>query len=158
MTLHLSFAWSNFLRVSLGMLASIVMMKAIAQDNQPIIEVWKDPACGCCFQWVEHLKDEGFSVNVHHEASGVKRQELGLPAQFGSCHTAVVDGYLVEGHVPARDLRRLLLERPQALGLAVPGMPIGSPGMDDAIYGGRKDPYDVLLVHQNGTAEVFSAY
>lgn len=83
------------------------------------------------------------------------RARLGIPQALGSCHTAVVDGYALEGHVPASDIRRLLQERPKAVGLAVPGMPIGSPGMDGSAYGGRRDPFDVLLVHEGGKASTF---
>jgi len=83
---------------------------------------------------------------------------MGIPVKFGSCHTAVVDGYALEGHVPAKEIRRLLKERPQAVGLAVPGMPVGSPGMDGPEYKGRKDPYDVLLVARDGGARSFQSY
>ena len=86
------------------------------------------------------------------------RKRLGIPEALGSCHTALVAGYAIEGHVPARDIDRLLKEKPQAIGLSVPGMPVGSPGMDGAIYGGRKDPYSVLLVMQGGKTAVFQKY
>lgn len=120
------------------------------------VEVWKDPSCGCCQDWVDHLQTNGFQVTVHDTGNAAVRSRLGLPQALGSCHTALVGGYLVEGHVPAADVRRLLREKPRALGLAVPGMPVGSPGMDGAIYGGRKDPYDVLLVARDGSTTVFS--
>jgi hypothetical protein len=81
-----------------------------------------------------------------------------MPQKFGSCHTALIQGYVIEGHVPAADIQRLLKERPQALGLAVPGMPIGSPGMDGPAYGGRRDAYQILLIQKNGTATVFNSY
>ena len=86
------------------------------------------------------------------------RKRLGIPEQLGSCHTALVGGYAIEGHVPAREIVRLLQEKPQGKGLAVPGMPVGSPGMDGAIYKGRKDPYDVLLVGWNGSTSVYQSY
>lgn len=115
--------------------------------NRPEIEVWKSPTCGCCHLWVQHLQKNGFEVKTYDlPNTAVKRRALGLPDHLGSCHTAVVAGYVIEGHVPAADIRRLLSEKPKALGLTVPGMPIGSPGMDGPEYQGRRDAYDVLLV------------
>jgi hypothetical protein len=122
------------------------------------VEVWKDPNCGCCHLWVEHLQAHGFMVNVRDVGNTAARQRLGMPEKLGSCHTATVGGYVIEGHVPAADIRRLLKERPVALGLSVPGMPIGSPGMDGPEYKGRKDAFDVLLVQKDGTAKSFQAY
>ncbi len=81
-----------------------------------------------------------------------------MPIQFGSCHTAVIDGYAIEGHVPAREIKRLLAEKPNAVGIAVPAMPIGSPGMDGPEYGSRKDPYDVLLISKNGQSQIYQSY
>jgi hypothetical protein len=95
---------------------------------------------------------------VSDDAKRKKRQQLGLPEAYGSCHTALVSGYVLEGHVPARDINRLLKERPAALGLAVPAMPIGSPGMDGPEYGGRRDKYAVLLVQRNGGQSVYQQY
>ena len=122
------------------------------------VEVWKDPNCGCCHLWVEHLQAHGFKVNVRDVGNTSARQRLGMPERFGSCHTATVGGYVIEGHVPAADIRRLLKEGPIALGLSVPGMPIGSPGMDGPEYKGRKDAFDVLLVQKDGSAKSFQAY
>ena len=110
------------------------------------MEVWKDPNCGCCKDWIVLMEQAGFSVTVHDTGNAAVRAKLGLPVRLGSCHTALVGGYVLEGHVPAADVRKLLAEKPKALGLAVPGMPVGSPGMDGPEYGGRKDPYDTLLV------------
>jgi hypothetical protein len=126
--------------------------------SRPRVEVWKDPSCGCCKDWVVHLEKSGFDVTVNDSGNEQARQRLGIPQRLGSCHTASVGGYALEGHVPARDIKRLLAARPQALGLAVPGMPIGSPGMDGAIYKGRKDPFDVLLVANDGTSTVYQSY
>jgi len=126
--------------------------------GKPPVEVWKSPTCGCCKDWVAHMQSQGFSVRVHDEGNDAKRDELGIPMSRASCHTATVGGYAIEGHVPAADVQRLLAERPNALGLAVPGMPVGSPGMDGAAYGGRRDPYQVLLMQRDGTAKVWSAY
>ena len=122
------------------------------------IEVWKSPTCGCCNDWITHLEANGFSVTSYDEGSYEAMKRLGVPARFGSCHTAEVDGYAIEGHVPAREILRLLDERPDAIGLSVPAMPRGSPGMDGPAYGNVKDPYDVLLIDRNGEASVFQSY
>lgn len=126
--------------------------------TRPLIEVWKDPNCGCCQDWIAHMEQNGFAVKVHNTGNNAIRARLGLPQKLGSCHTARVQGYVLEGHVPATEVQRLLHTRPRALGLAVPGMPVGSPGMDGAVYAGRRDPYDVLLVRLDGTTEVFRRY
>ncbi len=111
-----------------------------------LVEVWKDPDCGCCKDWVTILEKSGFSVRVFDSGNEAIRAQLGMPAKLGSCHTARVGGYVIEGHVPVREIRRLLREKPKAIGLTVPGMVVGSPGMDGPFYKGRKDPYSVLLV------------
>jgi len=124
---------------------------------QPVVRVWKDPNCGCCKDWVSHLRAHGFRVEVLETGNTAARMRLGMPERFGSCHTAEVGGYVVEGHVPADEILRLLRAKPAALGLAVPGMPIGSPGMDGPAYGGRRDRHDVLLVQRDGTSRVFAS-
>ena len=115
-----------------------------AEAAGPEITVTKDPNCGCCGAWVDHLKAEGFSVRVI-ETAAINRvkAKLGVPSELASCHTAEVEDYVIEGHVPAVVIRRLLAERPQAKGLAVPGMPVGSPGME--VAGVPVDVYDVVL-------------
>lgn len=119
------------------------------------ITVWKDPDCGCCGAWVEHLRTNGFSVKVNDVRDMTPhKKRLGVPERLGSCHTAAVGGYTIEGHVPAADLKRLLAERPRGKGLAVPGMPHGSPGMET----GKLDRYDVLLFDQHGKTTVYSTY
>ncbi len=117
--------------------------------------VYKSPTCGCCSEWVKHLKENGFSVKTEdlHNVNPIKA-ELGVPNQLRSCHTAKVGDYVIEGHVPAKDISRLLKEKPQVSGLAVPGMPMGSPGME----GPRKDPYDVLTFQMNGKTSVYTSY
>lgn len=95
---------------------------------------------------------------MHDEGNGAARERLGIPAKLGSCHTGRVGGYAIEGHVPAREVQRLLKEKPKAVGLAVPGMPVGSPGMDGPAYGDQRDPYDVLLVLADGSTRVFQSY
>ena len=129
-----------------------------AADPATPVEVWKDPSCGCCKDWVDHMQANGFAVKVHDTGNNAVRARLGLPQKLGSCHTALVGGYLVEGHVPASDVRTLLRQKPKALGLAVPGMPVGSPGMDGPEYGNRRDRYDVLLVARDGGTRVFNSY
>lgn len=104
------------------------------------------------------MQAHGFSFTVHDTGNNAVRAQLGLPQKLGSCHTALVGGYLIEGHVPASDVRALLKQKPKALGLAVPGMPVGSHGMDGEVYGNRRDPYDVLLVERGGNTKVFSSY
>lgn len=129
-----------------------------AAKERPRIQVWKDPNCGCCKDWVTHLEQAGFKVTVRETGNAATRKRLGMPENLGSCHTAEVAGYAIEGHVHAKEIQRLLREKPQALGLAVPGMPTGSPGMDGAIYQGRKDPYDVLLVAKGGATSIYQRY
>jgi hypothetical protein len=124
----------------------------------PPLHVWKSPSCGCCKDWIAILQRDGLKVQTFDEGNLAARERLGLPARYGSCHTALIGGYVVEGHVPAREIRRLLAERPDAIGIAVPGMPIGSPGMDGPEYGGRRDPFDVLLVHRDGSSRVYASY
>lgn len=140
----------------LGLAAIGFERTALAQAAT--VEVWKDPNCGCCHLWVEHLQAQGFKVQVRDVGNTAARKRLGMPEKLGSCHTATVGGYVIEGHVPAADIRRLLKERPVALGLSVPGMPIGSPGMDGPEYQGRKDAYDVLLVQKDGSTRSFQRY
>lgn len=119
------------------------------------VVVYKSPTCGCCGAWVEHMRAAGFTVATHDVADVAPiKQRHGVPLGLGSCHTALVDGYVVEGHVPAENVRRLLAERPKAVGLAVPGMPSGSPGMEN----GMRDPYDVLLFDDRGRVRVWNSY
>lgn len=130
------------------MAAAIVASPAVAvQAEQAAITVYRDPSCGCCASWVQHLRDAGFTVQVEETANlDAIRTRLGVPSDLVACHTAEVAGYVVEGHVPAAALRRLLSERPNAKGLAVPDMPVGSPGME----GGKPQPYTVVLFGADG--------
>ncbi len=124
---------------------------------QPI-EVFKSASCGCCTLWMKHLSRSGFSPKWQDlgavELTQVKA-DARIPDNLQSCHTAKIDGYVIEGHVPASDIRRLLAERPDAIGLAVPGMPIGSPGMES---GNAREPYEVLLLRRDGSTMVFSRH
>ena len=129
-----------------------------AETQEPHIFVAKTKTCACCSAWIEHLEDNGFAVEAENFWPGeLVRHKLdnGIPGPLMSCHTGKVDGYTIEGHVPAEDIRRLLEERRDAIGLAVPGMPLGSPGMD---FGDDREAYDVLLVREDGTSDVFSSY
>jgi hypothetical protein len=126
--------------------------------EKPVITMWKSPTCGCCKDWADHVEKNGFAVKTHTDGNDEIRKKLGMPIQFGSCHTALIGGYAIEGHVPAKEIKRLLAEKPKAIGLAVPAMPVGSPGMDGPEYKGRKDPYDVLLIGMNGKPSVYQAY
>ena len=146
------------LALSGALASSALWAQAPKTAVKPALEVWKDPNCGCCQLWVEHLQDHGFEVKVHDVGNTAVRKRLGLPERLGSCHTATVAGYVIEGHVPAADILRLLRQKPQALGLAVPGMPIGSPGMDGEVYKGRRDAYEVLLVQRDGSTRTFTRY
>ncbi len=125
-----------------------------AMAAAPAVEVYKDPSCGCCGNWAEHLRREGFAVTVHEVAdmAAIKLQ-AGIPEAMESCHTALVDGYLIEGHVPAGDIRRLLAERPRVRGLAVPGMPASAPGMDMP-----GEPYIVFAFYADGESAVFASH
>ena len=142
--------------LALAAAAALVPGVQAQRRPQPIaVEVWKDASCGCCHDWIAHMQQHGFVVTAHDTGNNAVRARLGLAARYGSCHTALVGGYVVEGHVHADDVHRLLRDKPRALGLAVPGMPVGSPGMDGPAYGGRRDSYDTLLVQRDGSSQVF---
>ncbi|MDQ3025113.1 MAG: DUF411 domain-containing protein [Pseudomonadota bacterium] len=127
--------------------AALAVPGALAQQL-PLVEVWKSDSCGCCGEWIKHLQKNGFTTRVHSVADAAPmRRALGIPDQLGSCHTAKVGGYAIEGHVPAGDIKRLLAEKPAARGLAAPGMPAGSPGMDLP----NSPPYEVLLVRKDAS-------
>jgi hypothetical protein len=127
------------------------------QQKPPTVEVYKTVTCGCCSLWVEHLEANGFTVRTTNlENLGGLKAKYRIPPRAQSCHTAVVNGYVVEGHVPAADVHRLLKERPAIVGLAVPGMPIGSPGME--VPGQKPQPYDVLAFDKTGQTRVFTTH
>lgn len=120
--------------------------------------VYKSPSCGCCGAWVEHMRQAGFAdiEIVNQDDLNSIRQSYGVRNEYASCHTGVIGGYALEGHVPAADVRRLLKSRPAAVGLAVPAMPLGSPGME--MPDGSKEPFDTLLMMRDGTARVFARH
>lgn len=148
--------------LAVALLAVAFAASSIAQPQQraasaPAMHVYKTPTCGCCSKWVDHMREAGFTVTVedlsNDELQKVKAK-LGVPAAVNSCHTGRVAGYLVEGHIPADTVKRLLKEKPKVAGIAVPGMPIGSPGME--VPGTRPQPYDVLSFDKAGTTKVFA--
>ncbi|MEO7072134.1 MAG: DUF411 domain-containing protein [Rhodanobacter sp.] len=119
------------------------------------ITVYHDPACGCCVEWIHYLQAKGYAVTTHDDQSmAAVKTRLGVPRDAASCHTAVIDGYVIEGHVPVEDIRRLLAERPDARGLAAPGMPMGSPGMQM----GPPERYAVVLIGRDGSSRVFATH
>lgn len=131
------------------------MASAALAQTYPVVEVFKSPTCGCCSKWVDHLKSQGFKVNAHDVSDvNAERKRLGMPERYSSCHTASVGGYVVEGHVPAADIQRLLKEKPKAVGIAVPSMPPGSPGMESP----RPVSYETLLVQKDGSHQVFAKH
>lgn len=139
------------------LLSAVMTLLTAATAAAQTVEVFKDAGCGCCGGWVAHMQRNGFQVNatdVEPERMEQVKQRAGVTADLASCHTAFVEGYFVEGHVPAEDVARLLAERPDAAGLTAPGMPLGSPGME----GAGAEPYQVLLVRADGTSEVFASH
>jgi len=147
-----AFLYLNFLMIATLLAAPTV---TYAVQNLPQITVYKSPTCGCCTKWIKHLEKNGFNVKTYNSGNmSVVKYEMGVKPKHQSCHTAMVDGYYIEGHVPVNDIKRLLTEKPKAAGLAVPGMTMGSPGME----GNRKDPYSVLLIRKDGVQKVYSEY
>ena len=141
----------------LATLASLAFARPAAATSTRI-EVYKSPTCGCCSAWVEHMTRAGFEMDARDLAQDslyAFKARSGITPELASCHTAMVDGYVIEGHVPAGDVERLLAERPNALGLAVPGMPIGSPGME---VGNQRDAFETLLLLRDGSTEVFERH
>lgn len=131
----------------------------VTRQADNFVEVWKTPTCGCCAEWVDHLKENGFTVKVNDVSNTDSfRAALGMPQEYGSCHSARVGGYAVEGHVPADDIKKLLAEKPDAVGLAVPAMPMGSPGMEHPDFPEKRAEYDVLLVKKGGAFTPYTHY
>jgi hypothetical protein len=136
--------------------SDILPLSSAAAAEQPQLVVYKNASCGCCGLWVEHMRKAGFTAKVHDvDNMNPIKERVGVPYSMGSCHTAEVGGYFVEGHIPAEQVLRLLKEKPKAKGLTVPAMPIGSPGMEQ---GATKQPYEVHLVHPDGTTSVYARY
>ncbi len=138
--------------------AALVLARGQQPATSETVQVYKTATCGCCSVWVEHLRSNGFTVVAHdvsQEELTTIASEAGVSSGLGSCHTAKVGGYAIEGHVPASDIQRLLSERPDVAGIAVPGMPVGSPGME---MGDRRDPYNVVAFTKDGRRSVFAQY
>jgi len=138
--------------------AAVMALRPAFAVESPTIHVVKDRNCECCTQWIKVLERDGFTVTSENSLGMLlirHKLDSGIPADMFSCHTARVDGYMVEGHVPPSDIRRLLAERPEAVGLAVPGMPYGSPGMGKE---SEREAYDVFLIHKDGSTTIFSRY
>ena len=133
----------------------LVLLSATRAGAQRTATIYKDPTCGCCTKWVELLRTNGFAVTVRNIA-GLERSRYGVPAALRSCHTAIIDGHIVEGHVPIADVQRMLKQGSAAVGLAVPGMPIGSPGME--VPGAAPQPFDVIAFDKAGSSRVFATY
>lgn len=148
-------------RASLGLMAAATIvsgMSLMAQGKPQTVTVYKDPTCGCCAKWVEHLEQNGFATKTIEVANVDEVKDKNrVPKQARSCHTGLVGGYTIEGHVPAADIQRLLKERPRGvIGLAVPGMPIGSPGME--VKGAKAQAYDVIAFDKEGRASTFASH
>lgn len=141
-------------RTMLGLVLSAIPVVACTKPvRAEVLTVYKSPQCGCCGAWVKHVEASGIAVRVvETDRVADKASQLRVPEKFRSCHTAEIGGYFIEGHVPADDIRKLLRERPQARGLAVPGMPIGSPGMEQ---GGRRETFNTVIVDGAGAARIF---
>ena len=143
-------------RAALAALPLLFATYAEAAQAGPVVTVVKSPSCGCCNDWVAHLRRAGFQVRISDVADVTPTaRRLGVPDDLRSCHTASVGGYAIEGHVPAADIRRLLGQRPAAAGLAVPGMPMGAPGME---HGGMRQPYQTILFTRTGRRTVFARH
>lgn len=152
-----SLLWSTIIIIAtiIGIESYFLWEKQSTKTSANEIIVYKTPTCGCCQKWVNHLRDSGFKVTSRNrnDLSSIK-SNFGVQHNLRSCHTAIVDGYVVEGHVPANEIKRMLQERPEVTGLTVPGMPRGSPGMESS----HKDPYDVLTFDKYGQTKVYANY
>lgn len=145
------------IQIVLWLLITAILGPAVYAAEKPVeITVYRSPTCGCCGKWIEHLKQNNFNVkdNINDAMEEIKTR-YGVPKEMASCHTAIVDGYVVEGHVPAADIKTLLKTKPKVTGLAVPGMVTGSPGME---MGGRVDPYDVMSFDKEKHFQIFNHY
>ena len=139
---------------AVAMVAAVAQKPAEPQAPAGVMTVYKTPTCGCCKLWIDHMTAAGFQVRaVDMEDITEVKQASGVPMRLRTCHTAIIDGYVVEGHVPADLVKKMLAEKPKVAGIAVPGMPVGSPGMEQ---GSQKDPYDVLLFDKTGKTTVYA--
>jgi len=142
--------------LAVALIAPWMINAAMAETALPEVTMYKSPTCGCCGKWAEHMREAGFTVKeLHSDRMDRVKAQLGIPEAMGSCHTARVGDYLVEGHVPAADVKRMLEEKPEVAGLSAPGMPQGSPGMEGPY---PPDRYDVMAFERDGTASVFASH
>ncbi len=140
--------------ILISALGGFILMQSVSAETE--MTVYKSATCGCCNKWVKHMEDNGFQVKAVDVLDvNIVKQQYGISYEHASCHTAVVNGYVIEGHVPALDVKRLLSEKPDVLGLSVPGMPVGSPGME---MGDRVDHYSVIAIDKEGNGRVFNQY
>jgi hypothetical protein len=154
--------WSHLKAFGVGIVLAVLGIGGyayfgpLASADLPTVTVYKSPSCNCCAEWVTHMREQGFPVEIQSRfnVKPVKRK-VGVPSSLAACHTAVVNNYVVEGHVPAKDVKQLLRENPKVRGLSVPGMPVGSPGME---RGNRVEPYKVLTFTPAGDTTVFARY
>ncbi|MDY7015008.1 MAG: DUF411 domain-containing protein [Cyanobacteriota bacterium] len=143
-------------RADSTILASVWDRQTEAYAGNVKMTVYRSPSCGCCGLWIEHAKKHGFQItDIKTENIDAIKRDNNVPENLASCHTTIIDGYAMEGHIPADEIKRFLKQKPQAIGLAVPGMPLGTPGMES---GNRKQPFDVLAFGGNGQVEVFASY
>lgn len=156
MTRH-SYSRRDIIGATISLLTVPVEVRgAMAAEVLPPVEAYRNPGCGCCEQWAERMRQAGFSVTMNDDPELARRREkLGVPTDIAGCHTAIVGDYIVEGHVPPKDVKRLLVEKPVARGLSVPGMPAGSPGMESA---DASESFNVLIFAADGSTEVFATY
>ena len=147
----------SLMKALLAGVALPLLPAGVIAAAKPQITMYKTAGCGCCKDWVAHLEQNGFAVVAHDvPGTGPYRERYGVPRALASCHTAVIDGYAIEGHVPAEEIKRLIAEKPKARGLSVPGMPVGSPGME--LDGERRDAFDVVLFDDAGGRQVYRHY
>jgi len=146
----------GLMSLSLNLTANESQALSVDQAEPIEIEVYRSPTCGCCSKWIKHLQENNFVVKdfVTNDVQLIK-DKYAVPGEMASCHTAVVNGYVVEGHVPAADIKQLLTVKPKVIGISVPGMPVGTPGMD---MGGRKDPYQVVSFDEEKSIKVVNSY
>ncbi len=140
-------------RTVLALLAGLSLTSVVMAEAQPSMTVYRSASCGCCSKWIKHIENHGFDVvdKVLDDVNPIK-QRYGVPFKLASCHTALVDGYIIEGHVPAQDIKTLLADKPPVAGLSVPGMPVGTPGME---MGGRVDDYSIIAFDRDGGDKIF---
>lgn len=145
-----------FLAMCLLVISAGVSAESADGDKSIDIVVYRSPSCGCCGKWLEHLKENNFNVEdvITNDVQAIK-DKYGVTREMASCHTAIVDGYVVEGHVPASDIKTLLKTKPKVVGIAVPGMPSGTPGME---MGGKKEPYNVMSFDREKHYQIFNSY